>query len=885
MTDDHRPLPDAILEKLKNSHTKNSKRGRLKIFFGSSAGVGKTYAMLSAAHELAAKGVNVVAGIVETHGRPETDRLLQGLTLLPPLVLDYHGIKVMELDLDAALTAKPDVVLVDELAHTNTPGSRHPKRWNDVTELLDAGIDVMTTLNVQHIESLSDVVAGTTGVWVKETVPDSVFDMAEDIVLVDLDEDDLIKRLEDGKIYIAPGAKARAAQHFFKKSNLSALREIALRRMAERVDAERDATGSNEGQVPLSEKILVCVPLDPTSEKLLRAAKRLGGALKAPWTALYVDRSSASLQPERKRFIEQIERKVERLGGHMVTLHGHDIVDEIITFARRHNITKIIVGKGEKLSVRNLFDSFFVNKLLRKSGYIDVYVITADATDSLPVVSSADKLRTLKPFDYLLALATVAGFTVPGLIAPNLLNGTDQALLYLTGIVMVAERLGLGPSLFYAILAASAFNIFFTPPHHTFSLTDRSYLMTFVVMLVTGYAIATQSSRLRAQAIASREKQQRTEDLYSLTRRLAGTRGRLPVSQVVATYIAERFAADVTVWMTNDEGQPAVVLGNLPEQTYYKDFGALQWCLDNVKNAGIGTSTMPTAAGFYLPLSLGSGVIGVLGVYPREEGRIFTLEEVSALETLASLLASALDRVCAGELVQKAMVEKETEKLRKALISTISGDLLRQPLQSIESMTANLSTGQIAIEPETLRNIAASLSSETRRVAQSLTNAVDVESLELGAVRAETLPCSLRSCVDHAVERLGSILAYHTVEKKFPQDLPEISGDRALIEQLMMNILDNAARYSSLHTTIEIDARKMGAEVVISISDRGAGLPQGMEDKIFEKYFSASHGGPNKGTGLGLTIAAGIVRLHGGRIWAENRSGGGAVISFTLPIA
>jgi len=537
MTDDsNRPTPDQLLSQIE-AEERRAGRGRLKIFFGSSAGVGKTYSMLSAAHELRNQGINVMVGLIETHGRPHTQEILDDLPVLPPLAIPYHGLQIKELDLDRALELKPHTILVDELAHTNTPGSRHPKRWNDVLELLDAGINVFTTLNVQHIESLSDLIAGTTGVWVKETVPDSIFDMADDIVLVDIDSDDLLKRLSEGNVYIAQGANHRAAENFFRKENLNALREIALRRTAERVDAERGIQHDVHGRQPVSERILVCVGPDESAAKLIRAAKRMAAALKSPWTALYVERGDprSRRNTENRHAIEVLERMVSRLDGKMVTLHGDDLLDEIMSYARKNNITKIIVGKESRLSPSNFIKGLLVNQIIRDSKTIDVIVITEDKAIT-PTDEIRSALADLKPFNYMLAFTLVAIFTTPGLLMADLLTGTDQALLYLTGIVLVAEHLGLGPALFYAFMAAISFNFFFGVNHLFRPTDDRAYLMTFVVMLVTGFTIARQSTRLKTQAISARDKEARTRALYELTRKLSSTRGRFPVAEVVCTY-------------------------------------------------------------------------------------------------------------------------------------------------------------------------------------------------------------------------------------------------------------------------------------------------------------------------------------------------------------
>ncbi|HAX91255.1 MAG TPA: sensor histidine kinase KdpD [Rhodospirillaceae bacterium] len=885
MTQDTRPNPDQLLNQIKNDE-KKAKHGRLKIFFGSCAGVGKTYAMLAAAQEQIKQGVDVVVGIVETHGRPQTEKLLQDIPMLTPSALTYRGVTLYELDLEKALERKPATILVDELAHTNAPGSRHPKRWNDVLELLENGINVFTTLNVQHIESLSDIVAGATGVWVKETIPDSVFDMAEDVVLVDIDPDDLRIRLREGNVYIAPNVSARAADNFFKIDNLNSLREIALRRMAERVDAEREASHTDTtGHATVTDRLLVVIDTDYDSLKLIRSAKRLAVALKAPWTALHIESGDPSTPKNRaKRHAAEImERMVDRLGGSMETLRGDDRVDEILTYARAHGITKILAGKTETNPVRNFFKNREISHIIQGSNTIDVLVITI-GTAQTEAVALTSPLTTLRPLNYLLALLIVIGFTLPGVTMPFVLTTTDQALLYLTGCVLVAERMGLGPALFYALLAASFFNIFFSHLSLMQTIDGRSALITFVVMLTTGYAIATQAAKLRDQARSARKKEESTRALYDLTRKLTGSRGRQPVTQIVAEYLTKAHAVGVTVWMTNAEGHPAVILGDLPQETYYKDFGALQWCFENNHNAGRGTTTMPSAAGFYLPLTTGDETIGVMGVYPYDNSRLFTHDDIASMETLAGLLASALLRVRAGEIAAQAIVDAENKKLREQLLTSFTHDF-RKPLEAISGTVANLMRHDNPVDPVAMQAVASTIHHETKQLTRTVDHLLQAGKLEHGAIEPQRSPSSIHERIEKAAARVESTLGEHILIKKIDNNLPDVLIDPSMIEQLIGNLLDNAARFSPPQSTITIQAKRQGDVMLVTIDDEGAGLPKGFEDKIFDKFCSIAPSAQSKGTGLGLTIAAGIARLHHGHLWAENRLEGGARFSFTLPLA
>ncbi len=667
-----RPDPDALLGKIKAEEEK-AKRGKLKIFFGSSAGVGKTYAMLSAAREKNAEGIDVVVGLVETHKRPETEKLLEGLQILLPRKIDYRGVTLRELDLDGILERKPEIALIDELAHTNAPTMRHPKRWNDVVEILDAGIDVYTTLNVQHIESLADVVAGSTGVWVKETVPDSIFDEADDIVLVDINADELLKRLEEGKVYVAPQVKAHAAENFFRKSNLIALRELALRRTAERVDAQMDAYNDSEGlrdRASISDKILVCIGPDPLSAKLVRTTKRMASGLKAQWTAIYVENArSHRLDELSRRKVESLFRMVERIGGKSVVVQGDNAEDEIIAHARIHNFSKVVVGKPIKSRWRNFIEGTLSDKIIQKSGNLDVYVVTGQA-EKHEESDLSERLAALKPMPYVWALVLVAFFTIFGIFTDAILDPIDQALIYLTGIVLIAVKHGRGPSFFYALLSAAAFNIFFLTPQHAYGSEDRSYLITFLVMLIMGYVIANQASKLRTQMLLARERELHTQTLYRLTRELTGSRGRQRVSEVVAKHVAEMLDAEITVWLTDEDKHLAPIVGELPASDYVKERSVVQWCFDNAKLAGKNTTTMPSAEGFYLPLIGSNETLGVFGVTLRDNERQLSLDEISTLETIVSLLASAQERVRAGEVVLKTRIAEESEKIRESLIKS-----------------------------------------------------------------------------------------------------------------------------------------------------------------------------------------------------------------------
>ena len=883
---DRRPNPDDLLRQVQADEAQ-AKRGRLKIFFGGCAGTGKTYAMLSAAHECLREGIDVVAGIVETHGRKDTNQLLQGIPIFPMVDVTHKGITLKEFNLDAAKVRRPSVVLVDELAHTNAPGSRHAKRWQDVEELLDAGINVYTTLNVQHLESLSDVVAGITGIRVKETIPDAIFDTAEDIVLVDIPADELLKRLSEGKVYIADQAKHRAAEHFFKKNNIIALRELALRRTTERVDAQMDAYNIREGirgNTPVSDKVMVCIGPDPLSAQLVRTAKRMATSLKASWVAVYIENARHyRLNDTGKAALESVMRMAERMGGKTIILQGDNARDELIAYAQNNGVTKIIAGKPKKPRWKDIIYGSLVDKLLRSNVAIDIYVVTGEYSGR-KAYKGKNSLIAFKPKLYIWSAVTIAACTLAGIGLQSILKPIDQALIYLIGNVIVAVRLGRGPSIMYALLSAACFNFFFIPPLYTLEIYDRSYWMTLTVMLATSMVITSFASRLRLQVLVSRQREHHTQMLYTLTRTLASTRGQENMTDVVAKHIADIFDAEVTIWMPDSNGHLSSITGTLPERDFVKEMAVLQWCFDHRRAAGKGTTTMPSAMGIYFPLSAVSGALGVIGILPLSIDRHFTTEDFSSLETIASLLASALERANAADMAEKSKVEIESEKLRSILLSTVSHDL-RTPLASITGAASSIVSDIENLPTETTRDLAASIYQEANRLSHIVTNLLDVTSLESGTVKLNRQPYFIEEIIGSALTRLESPLAGHAVITHSEPRLPMVLIDGLLIEQVLINLLENAVKYTPQDSTITINALHQNGWVHVSVADNGPGIPKNDRKKIFDKFYTTAEQKTGKGTGLGLAICQGIIRAHSGIIEEINASEGGAVFTFTLPVA
>ena len=880
-----KPDPDRLLKQIEDE-TKEAQRGKLKIFFGSCPGVGKTYAMLQAAHQKLKQGRDVVAGIVETHKRPETEKILEGIPSLPPLVFTHRGLTLTEFDLDATIARHPDIVLVDELAHTNAPSMRHPKRWNDIEELLDAGIDVYTTLNVQHIESLSDIVAGTTGVVVKETIPDSVFDAADDIILVDINADELLKRLQEGKVYIAPDARTRAVENFFRERNLIALREIALRRTAERVDAQMYALPAEQGanaNLPIAEKIMVCIGPEPLSLQLVRTAKRTAASLKAPWIAVYVENlRHYGLNKAGRDSVKRIARMAERLGGKSVAIQGDNVVDDIISYAKANHVTKIIIGKPIKQIWKTLLYGSLADKIIRKSDHIDVYVVTGKPNADETHAGKSD----LAQFRYKLyggSLAAVAMMTAFGIVMGDGIRPIDQALVYLMGVVLVAAKLGRGPSFLYSVLSVTCFNFFFIPPLYSFDISDRSYWLTFIVMLITSVVITSQASRLRLQALHSRKREHDTQIFYMLTRELASTRVYEAIATVAAKYIVEMFDVTTVVTLPDGKGRLQPLIGELPSANIAKEEGVMHWCFDNNQVAGRGTMTMPTAVGLYFPLIASSGALGVLGIIPHQDAHEFSGDEMSSLETCANLLASALERAKSSDIAEKSKIEAESEKLRTMLLSSVSHDL-RSPLASITGAASTIATDADNLSSPTVRELGRSIHKEAERLSRLVSNLLEVTRIESDTVQLNKQPYFIEELIGSALAGLAPILSKHHVMPKSDEDLPLVMVDGVLIEQVLINLLENAVHYTAPGSLITIYAVRSGSNIQVSVKDNGPGIAAGQEKKIFDKFTSISRNDVVKGTGLGLAICAGIVKAHHGEIWAENPAEGGACFTFTLPI-
>jgi two-component system sensor histidine kinase KdpD len=876
---DERPDPDVLLRRVAAEEARTS-RGRLKIFLGASPGVGKTYAMLEAARAKKAEGVDVVVGWVETHGRAETAALAEGLERLPPREVEYRETRLRELDLDAALLRKPALLLLDEIAHTNAPGSRHPKRWQDTVELLEAGVNVYTTLNVQHLESLNDLVNRVTGVTVRETVPDRLLDDAEEVEFVDLPAEDLLKRLAEGKVYL-PERAAQAVKSFFRRGNLLALRELALRRTAERVDVDvRDYRRDHaiEETWPVAERILVCVRPHPESDRLVRAARRMATRLRAEWIVVSVESpSQPPLSAAEREALAATTKLAERLGAETAVLSGASVSEALLAFARERNISKIVVGKPTHGRWRDRLRGSLLDEIVRGSGEVDVYIISGERAGDPEPAREVRGREPGKPAQYASSAAVVLVSTALCWAMHGRFDRANLVMVYLLGVAFVASRYGRGPSVLAALLSVAAFDFFFVPPHLTLAVADTQYVVTFGVMLLVSVVISTLSVRVRAQADAARQRERRTQVLYALSRDLAAARTVEEVARAVSRHVEDVSGGPASVLVPGRAGGLGVASGPAADA---RETAVAQWALDHGRTAGLGTDTLPGASAVYLPLRGTQAVLGVLGVRPDPASLPLRPDQVDLLEALARQAASGLERVRLAEEAQQARLAVEAERLRSTLLSSVSHDL-RTPLATITGAASSL-LQDASLADETRRELQEAIYEEAVRLNRLVGNLLDMTRLESGSVRLNRDWQSLEELVGSALARLDPGLRGRTVRVRIPEDLPLVPVDGVLIEQALVNLLENAAKYTDPPDAIEVTARAEDGSIVVEVADEGPGLPPGTEERVFEKFYRAES--TRRGFGLGLPICRAIVTAHGGEIRAEGRHPRGTCFRFTLPL-
>ncbi len=874
--DDGRPDPDALLAQMRAEDTR-AKRARFKIFFGAAPGVGKTFAMLEAARRAKADGIDIVLGIVETHGRADTAALVDGLDTIPRRTLEHRKIALDELDLDRALARKPAVILIDELAHTNAPGSRHVKRWQDVLELLDAGVDVWSTLNVQHLESLGDVVQQITGVKVRETVPDAVLDRADEIELIDLPPEALLERLAEGKVYV-PAQASRAAENFFQRGNLLALRELALRRTAERVDADVLAYRREHGIVetwPTRERIVVCVGPSPGSERLVRAAKRVAESLRAPWTVVHVDLIGAAPLGDRDR--ERLEahlRLTEGLGGDVVRLRGKGVASAVLEYARTRNVTRIVAGKPTHSWLRDRLRGSLLDELIRGSGAIEVHVIApieADVPASAPAPSGSSSHAGTAAYGS--AVGAIATITLVGMLTYSYLTLADLTMLYLIAI-MLASLLGRGPSLLAASLAVGAFDFFFVPPRFTFAVSDARQLLTFAVMFGSGLAISTLTVRLRGQERDAITREQRTAALLAFTREVVAATTTEDVAAVTTKHLEESLDVAAAV-LVDDAGEGLVAAAGLMPLAG-QELTVARWALEHRTAAGHGTDTLPAARVLCIPLTDGEHAVGVIALQRRPgTPPKLGIEQRHLLDAIARQASLALARVILVDQARESALRARTEELRSSLLSAVSHDL-RTPLSVITGAATTLRDGEDRLSLPERRDLVATIVDDAQRLERVLANLLQLTRVETGLQpRREWVPAD--DVVGAALTRLEGSLRGKPVETDVPADVM-LKIDPILFEQVMINLIENALKHGAAPLSIRV--RRRDDVVSIEVADRGPGLPPGGTARLFEKFVRASDA---PGVGLGLAVVRAIVEAHGGTVTADNRSDGGACFRIDLP--
>ncbi len=878
---EQRPDPDALLKQVQSEEPG---RGKLKIFLGYAAGVGKTFAMLEAAHQRKEQGIDVVVGYVETHKRVETEELVEGLEVLSRKQVEYHNVELPELDVDAVLKRRPQLVLVDEFAHTNAPGSRHPKRFQDVDEILDAGIDVYTTLNIQHLESLNDIVAQVTGIIVRETIPDRVIDEASEIEVIDLPPDELLVRLQEGKVYI-PEQASRAIDKFFRKGNLTALREMSLRRAAERVDDQMRSymqTRAISGPWAAGERLLVCISPSPLAEKLIRTTRRLADELNAEWIAAYVEiASKPENNPTNRERIGRTLQLAEELGAKSITLAGRSIHEVVLDYARKNNITKIVIGKPLKPRWQEIIKGSIVDQLIYASGDIDVYVISAQAELSKPIIPT--NWQPHRPIGrYLLSVGLVALSTLLGLTVRGNLEPANLVMLYLASVVISAIFLGRGPSLLAAIAGVLAFDFFLIPPYLTLAVSDTQYIITFTVLFVVSLVISSLTTQVREQAESAIRRESQTSTLYNLGRELTSATDLKYITEVIISHISQAFDRDVAIFLP--ENKQLLMFASSPNyEPDENELAVAAWAFEHDESAGRGTDTLPAVPLRCQPLKTANNIIGVLGIRPKESSNFLTPEQRQTLAAFANQAALAIERARLAEQAQQAELLQATEKLQTALLNSISHDL-RTPLVAITGALTSLDEQAESLNDEYRRSLVGTAREEADRLNRLVGNLLSMTRIESGAIKLHREPGDIQDVIGTALEQLGKRVADHEIKVNVPDDFPLVPMDFTLIVQVVVNLLENAVKYSPKHSLIEVSATLTDESARIEIADRGVGIPSDDLTRVFDKFYRVQRPESVSGTGLGLSISKGIVEAHHGNIYIRVRDGSGTAVSVELPL-
>jgi two-component system sensor histidine kinase KdpD len=845
--------------------------------------------MLEAARKRKSDGRDVVIGYVESHGRSETDALLDGLEIVPRKQVHYLGVALPEMDIDAILARKSQIVLVDELAHTNAPGARHEKRWHDVEELLEAGIDVYTTVNIQHFESLNDVVAQITGINVRETVPDRLLDLAFEIKLIDIPPEDLLQRLHEGKIYI-PDQAAKAIDKFFRPGNLMALRELSLRRTAARVDDQMRAymeTQSIAGPWPTAERLLVCVSGSPYSEKLIRATCRLAEELKGQWFTVYIETPTDSHHVrENREHIWRDLRLAESLGGQVASVTATDITEAVMQYATQHNITKIVMGKPTKRRWRKILQTPIVDRIIRRSGAIDVVIVSFEPDKSTAGTTATRTHKRSTPFElsgYAASLSLVLAATVLCELLRPFLAPTNMVMFYLLAVVVAAVRLSRKAAIATSFFGVLAFDFFFIPPRMTFAIADTQYLMTFIGLFVVGLVISTLVARSRERADVMRAREVQTASLYYLSRDLAASVDIKAVLTAVVRNVEEALSASVVILLP--EGERLDIMATSEGfELGIKEQAVADWAFRNNHPAGRATDTLVSADLIYLPMKTPASVLGVMGVKLKSEQEYHSQENRRLLDAFATQAAMAMERIQFSRQAEQTQILQARENLERALLNSISHDL-RSPLSTVTGVLTSLKEEGAHLGDTARRELLDTACSEAERLNRFVGNLLDMTRIEAGAVKLNLEPCDVQELVGCVLAVLETRSDTRKVSFKMLPVMPLVPMDLVLMIQVLVNLLENSLKYSPPGSPIEIIAATESTWLTIEVADRGPGVPEHDLKRVFDKFYRIPVPEGAGGTGLGLSICKGIVEAHNGRISAENRSGGGLSIVIRLPLS
>jgi two-component system sensor histidine kinase KdpD len=898
--------PDSLLQQIQKEA-----RGKLTVFLGPAAGVGKTYAMLVAAHERLEIGSDIVIGWIETHGRRETEELTEGLPAIPPKEIPYKGKTLKEMDIDAILARKPQTVLVDEMAHTNVPGSRHVRRYQDIEELLEAGINVYTTINIQHIESLNDIVEQITGVKVRETVPDYMLEVADQIRLVDISPEELIQRLKEGKVYV-PQQAERALHNFFRAGNINALRELALRRTADRVDKylhEYMKSHDIQGPWPAAERVMVCISPSPFSAQLVRAARRLSSGMQAEWFAVYIENPRVLLSEEERCRLAKHLQLAEELGAKTIMTTGRDVAEELIDLAHNHHVTQIVIGKPLHSTLREWLYGSVVDRLIRRAEGISVHVIPGKSSPKAAagnkVLPPLGKINWVHYAGSMLMLAVTTGIN---LWFKTELENVNIVLLYLLPVLCSALWWGVGPTIATSLAGVVLFDYLFVPPVFSFTIADIRYAFSFLIFVIVGLVVSRQAERLRQQVLQARKREGRMRTLYELSREIAAVSGMETIVRVVVRRAVESFNREVIILLPDSSGQllqwarqgpkahtqPASELENIGiiatsgEITVYKqpledvnEQAVAIWVMEHGEPAGRGTETLPGAKFTYLPLKSEQKIMGVLGVDMSE--KYISPEFRQLWEAFAGLAAIAIERAKLAEQAKQAALLAESDKLRTALFNSISHEL-RTPLSSIIGAISGLLDDKIAASPGARAALSETVKDGAARMERLISNLLDTARLESGMMQLKNDWCDISDIIGSALRRLGETVQGTPLQVEVPDHAALVWADCVLLEQVFVNLIDNAIKYSPKGSPLDIKASFSTANVTVSVADRGPGIPEGDLQRVFDKFYRLKSPRNVSGTGLGLAICKGIIEAHGGLIWAENRMGGGTIMVMQIPL-